>query len=218
MVAIGLLFSGQIISQEYKTIFDSQKPIHIGGFGGPVVEFSGVDGSFATSVGGGGGMILNDFFIGGYGMGLSTLHYKDITTLDPARMILIDYSSQSINFGHGGFWIGGALHPAEAIHLAVSAKIGWGSIGFMNQTNNYHYYNESVNDNVFVFTPQAEVEFNMARWFKVNLGIGYRLVTGTSLTYDAYTTDLQYIGKEKYFNNNEFSSFVGTVSLLFGGF
>jgi hypothetical protein len=88
----------------------------------------------------------------------------------------------------------------------------------MNQTNNYHYYNESVNDNVFVFTPQAEVEFNMARWFKVNLGIGYRLVTGTSLTYDAYTTDLQYIGKEKYFNNNEFSSFVGTVSLLFGGF
>jgi hypothetical protein len=218
LVVFSLVFSGQLISQEFKTIFDTQKPVRISGFGGPIVEFSGVDGSFATSVGGGGAMILNNFFIGGYGMGLATAHYKNIATFDPYNSIFTDYSNQPINFGHGGFWIGGNIKPTEAIHLAFSAKIGWGSIGYMDEMNNYHYYKESIIDNVFVFTPQAEVEFNMARWFKVNLGVGYRMVAGTDLTYNVYTTDLVYGGKEKYFENSEFSSFTGAISLLFGGF
>lgn len=218
LFVISFMLSGQLVSQEFKTIFDSQKPIHFGGFGGPVVEFSGVDGSFATSVGGGGGLILNNFFFGGYGMGLATFHYKDIVRFDQVNSTIVDLSNQPISFGHGGFWVGGNLKPMDAVHIAFSAKIGWGSIGFMNEMNNYHYYQESINDNVFVFTPQVEVEFNMARWFKVNLGVGYRMVTGTDLTYNAYTPDLQYVGTEKYFNNSEFSSFTGTVSLLFGGF
>ena len=39
------------------------------GFGGPIVEFSGFKGKVIPAVGGGGGVFLDDFFIGGYGIG-----------------------------------------------------------------------------------------------------------------------------------------------------
>ena len=215
---LGLTSLNQAISQEFKTIFDSNKPIHVSGFGGPIVEFSGVDGKFATSVGGGGAMIVNNLFFGGYGMGLATIHYKDIISYDPITSKFENYSNTQINFGHGGFWIGGILKPTEAIHFAFSAKIGWGGISLMDQMNYQSYYQPTVIDNVFVFTPQAEVELNLIRWFKINFGVGYRLVSGTDLTYNAYTSDLQYIGQQKYFENSEFNSFSGSISLLFGGF
>jgi hypothetical protein len=206
-------------AQEYRTIFDSNKPLHIGGFGGPLVEFSGVNGEFAVSAGGGGAMIVNNFFFGGYGLGLSTFHYKDIILFNTYTGEIRDFSDVPVSFGHGGFWIGGMMHPAEAIHLACSAKIGWGSISLYEPMDPYTYnHNNTIEDVVFVMTPQIEAEFNLARWFKVNVGLGYRIVTGTDLEYEAYDLDLMYIGTKKYFNNNEFNSFTGTISLLFGGF
>ncbi|MFZ4463834.1 MAG: hypothetical protein ACOYN5_08295 [Bacteroidales bacterium] len=206
-------------AQEYRTIFDSNKPLHISGFGGPLVEFSGVNDEFAVSSGGGGAMIVNNLFFGGYGIGLSTFHYKDIILFDAQSGLIRDFSNVPVSFGHGGFWIGGMMHPAEAIHLACSAKIGWGSISLYEHMDPYASYNsKTIEDVVFVMTPQIEAEFNLARWFKVNVGVGYRIVSGTDLEYEAYNSDLQYIGTKKYFNNKEFNSFTGTISFLFGGF
>ncbi len=210
-------------AQEFKTIFDTQKPLHISGFGGPLVEFSGVNKEFAVSAGGGGALIINNLFIGGYGLGLSTYHYKDIMVYEANNSVFRDYSHVPINFGHGGFWLGGSMKPNNALHLAGSIKIGWGAISFYNdyQYNNQYpnqYMEPAIMDHVFVLTPQLEAEINLARWFKINVGVGYRMVTGTDLTYVAYTQDLMYIGQQKYFDNSEFNSFTGTVSLLFGGF
>lgn len=222
LLTVGIICSGSLFAQEFKTIFDSTKPLHISGFGGPIVEFSAVEGTFATSTGGGGAMILNNYFFGGYGMGLSTNNYKEIIGNEPGTSIIHDYSNVPISFGHGGFWIGGFIKPSEAIHFALSTKIGWGAISFMDRmnqnNNNINYDQYNIIDNVFVLTPQVEVEINFTHWFKLNAGLGYRIVTGTDLTYRAYSSELQYLGKKKYFNNNEFSSLTGTISFLFGGF
>jgi hypothetical protein len=205
--------------QKFKTIFDNNKALRISGFGGPIVEFSSVINEFAVSNGGGGGVIINNFFIGGYGIGLSTNHFKDISYVHPASSsgLPFIYSNERINFGHGGLWLGGSLNPNEAIHLAFSTKLGWGSINLIEERdNNYSLFH--FNDNVFVIQPQIEAEMNITRWFKVNFGLGYRIVTGV----DEKVLDAGVAGgapqMKQFFKSNEFNSLTGTVSLLFGGF
>jgi hypothetical protein len=59
---------------------------------------------------------------------------------------------------------------------------------------------------------------NITRWFKVNFGLGYRIVTGV----DEKVLDAGVAGgapqMKQFFKSNEFNSLTGTVSLLFGGF
>ncbi|MDP2235879.1 MAG: hypothetical protein Q8J88_05560 [Bacteroidales bacterium] len=204
----------------YKTIFDSNNSVRISGFGGPIVEFSSVINEFAVSNGGGGGVIINNFFIGGYGMGLSTNHYKDISYVHPTSSsgLPIVYSNERINFGHGGFWLGGSLKPNEAVHLALSTKLGWGSISLADEDYNSAFTLYSFKDEVFVVQPQIEAEFNITRWFKMNFGLGYRFVAGI----DEKVLDVGSPGGtvqwKQFFKSNEFNSLSGSVSFLFGGF
>jgi hypothetical protein len=205
--------------QTFRTIFDNNETLRISGFGGPIIEFSSVVNEFAVSSGGGGGVIINNFFIGGYGIGLSSNHFKDISYVHPTSSsgLPFIYSNERINFGHGGFWLGGSLKPNEAIHLAYSTKLGWGSINMIEEDNSkyllYHF-----TDNVFVIQPQIEAEMNITRWFKVNFGLGYRFVTGI----DEKVLDVGSPGGmaqwKQFFKTKDFNSLTGTVSLLFGGF
>ena len=55
-------------NDDFKTIFGN-KELRISGFGGPIMSFTSLDGKFAHMMGGGGGIMIGDFFIGGYGMG-----------------------------------------------------------------------------------------------------------------------------------------------------
>lgn len=205
--------------QKFKTIFDNNKELRISGFGGPIVEFSSVINEFAVLNGGGGGVIINNFFVGGYGIGLSTNHFKDISYVHPASSsgLSFIYSNERINFGHGGLWLGGSLNPSEAIHLAFSTKLGWGNINMIEE-NDSRYVLYHFTDNVFVIQPQIEAEMNITRWFKVNFGLGYRFVTG--IDEKVYVIDVAggTPQMKQFFKSNEFNSLTGTVSLLFGGF
>ena len=61
-----------------------------GGFGGPFIEFSSINGSLVADVGGGGAFSVNDFFFGGYGMG------------NDASSVEFEGQEYDIDFGHGG--------------------------------------------------------------------------------------------------------------------
>ena len=143
---------------EIHTLFSGST--RISGFGGPMMSFTTVNGQFAHMMGGGGGVLLGDFFIGGYGEGL--------TNGIPANEYRLD-------FGHGGFWTGYSFMANRPFHPAVSAQIGWGSVG----ERDYNYTNFSM-DNVFVFNPALELELNFTRFFRLGVGIHYRLVQGVN--------------------------------------
>ena len=67
-------------------------------------------------------------------------------------------------------------------------------------------------DRIFTISPQVEIEFNMTEWFKINVGAGYRIVTGIDATY------LDNLGNSvNFYENGDFNSPVGTVTLIFGG-
>jgi len=92
-------------------------------------------------------------------------------------------------------------------------KLGWGEINLegkelMDLPDNFYDFR----DRIFTLIPQAEIEMNMTKWFKINVGIGYHIVTSIDATYLNNSGKLQ-----NFYNASDFNSPVGTISLIFGG-
>ena len=70
------------------------------------------------------------------------------------------------------------------MHFGISTRLGWGSINFDEYYNDVNYKPDNTYlDNVFVFVPQIEAEFNFFKWMKMNVGLGYRVVAGIDKKY-----------------------------------
>jgi len=187
------------------------KDFRISGFGAPITEFSSFDGNFAVSSGGGGAAIFdNKFFIGGYGMGMTTIHnypnvYSENGNLQADHL--------QVSFGHGGLWTGYNFMPNNPIHFVLSLKAGGGAASLINTEFDFEDI-EQYYDYVGVLQPQIDVELNLLRWFKISFGAGYRYVMGIGdETY--YNSDLEEV---RYFDKNDFNSPYGSITFLFGGF
>lgn len=144
---------------DIQTLFSGST--RISGFGGPIMSFTTLNGEFAHMMGGGGGVLLGDFFLGGYGEGLTNG---------------IPVNGNRLNFGHGGFWTGYSFMAARPLHPTVSAQIGWGSVS--EHDPDYSYW--GTPDNVFVFNPALELEMNFTKFFRLGVGVHYRIVTGAN--------------------------------------
>ncbi|MFC2080611.1 hypothetical protein ACFLR8_00190 [Bacteroidota bacterium] len=159
VVIIALAVSGlRAQDSEIQTLFSGGT--RISGFGGPMISFTTVNGEFANMMGGGGGVLLGDFFLGGYGEGLTNG---------------IPVSGNRIDFGHGGFWTGYSFFAHRPFHPTVSAQMGWGAVS----ETDYNFY-ELSSDNIFVFNPAIELEMNFTRFFRLSVGVHYRIVTGAN--------------------------------------
>ncbi len=166
--------------------------IRFSGFGGPLIEFSSINGDLAVSSGGGGAALLNNrFFFGGYGMGLT----------NEVNFTLENQMQVETEMGHGGMWLGGIIKPNKILHFGVSTKLGWGSIDTYDVS--FTQRRSLGDDDIFVVTPQVEMELNVARWFKINVGAGYRKVIGV---------------EETMYQATDFDSGVVTLGFLFGWF
>ncbi len=141
-----------------QTVMNSIRIKRISGFGGPMMSFTTVNGEFAHIMGGGGGIILNNLFLGGYGEGITN------TLNIGGSAYLTDF-----DFGHGGFWIGYEIGHKMIIHPVISTRIGWGSITGYNEIES-----KEVSDNFFVLIPTVSAEINFTRFFKINVGAEYR--------------------------------------------
>lgn len=159
--------------QEYRTLFDGED-LRISGMGGPFMQFTTVAGEFGHMMGGGGAIILNDFFFGGYGLGLTNAisHYEEN-----------DPNDYRLSLGHGGFWMGYTLFGNRPVHATFSTLIGWGEFGYMR----YDTYYPVVRDNIFTLVPTVEVEFNFTRFFRLGVGVSYNYYAGVDEGLHGYT-------------------------------
>jgi hypothetical protein len=195
-------------------IFGNNGKISVNGFGAPIVEFSSKGESFSVSSGGGGAVLFNQtFYIGAYGMGLATEHDVEGLIVKQSNGEIIKYPTMRTVFGHGGFWLGYIHNRKDAIHWGASAKIGWGTIGLVDADFENDSHTKVGLDQVFVLTPQIEMEMNLTRWFKINIGAGYRYVSGVD---KAYTNDNGEV--LSFYKSSDFNSPQASISFLFGGF
>ncbi len=158
-----------------------------GAFGGPIWEM-GLNDKIQTSYGGGGGLVINNFFVGGYG--LATLDLEDL---------IINGDPQVIKLAHGGFWLGATYKPYKLLHLYGTTRIGWGALDIKESTSSI-----SELDRVFVLTPEVGAELNITTWMHLTGTLGYRYLSGTN-------PDNSYSG-------SDFSGAIASISLRFGWF
>lgn len=164
-----MILAAAIVSRaqerEYKTLVDFEEA-RISGQGGPFMQFTALDGEFAHMMGGGGAILLGDFWFGGYGLGLTNR-----VGVDQAKFQ--DYTiDDRFNVSHGGFWMGYSLFGDYPVHVALSTLVGWGQISVSRDS----YYN-IYQDGVFVVCPTVEVELNLTQFFRMGVGASYNLFT-----------------------------------------
>ncbi len=157
------------LSAQTETLFGSG--FRVGGFGGPMMNFATLNGDFAFYSGGGGGAIFDGrFFIGGFGMGLSTDHVFD---LNQGNNPLDDYYAE---IGMGGLWLGYIHKPTKLVHLNFSLPLGGGGLGFSSVDNSGQDAN--ISDGFFMLNPTIGAELNVVSFMKVSLNAGYMIFTG----------------------------------------
>lgn len=180
------------LAAQHETLFDDFTSF--GGFGGPMVEISAINGEVGADVGGGGALILDDLFIGGYGMGTD---YPEITLTEDVGGEFQDIN-YNIRFKHGGLWFGYTPRQYKMGHFYSSLKVGWGKAQLLNDRF------DKPRDRIFVLTPEVGVELNLMDWFKLGFTAGYRWVNG--------------ISKLPTLDDSDFSSPTGVITFRFGSF
>lgn len=189
LIVFILISCTSLYAQEEEVVFD-KVTVH-GGFGGPFFELTGMDGQTGMMAGGGGGVILNNFFFGGFGQGGSFAEHVVNGLVFP------------IDMGYGGLWMGYVVPTHKAIHFYSSLKIAGGgvSLSFDHNSDNTLY-----DEAIFVVQPEAGIELNLIKWFRVALTGNYRIVSGIQP---------DQLGG---LNNSDFNSAGMTLTLRFGKF
>jgi hypothetical protein len=220
-VLFSLILFGPLMAQEETEpqYLLNLKNVKLSGFGGTLTEFSITDGDFAVSTGAGGAFLFNySFYIGVYGLNLTTNHFRadiypsDHNPISNPKLPL--YNDLQLSFENSGIWLGYINSHKKLVHWGANLKIGQGTIGlqdkdFKNDDSDYYF-----KDKVFVASPEIECELNLTRWFKINMGVGYRFVAGVDdKTFTNSNGDLV-----TFYKSSQFNSPIVNVKLLFGRF
>jgi hypothetical protein len=202
LVFVVSLFLCQTSRAQEETLMGSGE-ISSGGFGAPVVKLTEITGDPAVLVGGRGGWIINHTFVlGAGGYGLVTTH----KTQDPLAF-LFPYGETVLSFGYGGLELEYIIQSDKLLHYSVYLLLGGGAVSYRNKNSSDEwddlYDIHSPEDAFFVVESAVNLELNVASFFRINAGIGYRSISG--LKFDSL-------------GNADFSGMTGTLALKFGGF
>ncbi|MEM1123563.1 MAG: hypothetical protein AAGJ18_24200 [Bacteroidota bacterium] len=184
ILVVTLLVNISLFAQS-ETLFSN---VSISGFGGPTFAVSQLNGESTIFAGGGGGAIIGNFFIGGYGEGGSLSN----TT--------IAGEFYDLDLGYGGLWLGYSIASRKAIHPFVSVKLGSGSVDLFSVDNN----RTTSSDNIQVVIPEVGIEFNFTSWMRLVTHVGYREVGG--------------LGNGNIIDKNAVTGVTGGLTLRFGFF
>jgi hypothetical protein len=167
--------------------------IENGGFGGPAVKVTTINGETAVFVGGRGGWIINHTFVlGGAGYGL-------VTNVNAKKT---DSVHQFIEMGYGGLDLEYIASSNDLVHLSLGLLIGGGSIGFKDKDNDM-FDNHRTMESFFVLEPSAHANLNVTRFFRIAGGVSYRYVNGL---------------KSPLSSNTDLSGLSAVLTLKFGKF
>jgi hypothetical protein len=142
--------------------------IESGGFGGPVVRVTSINGESAVLVGGRGGWIINhSFVLGGAGYGL-------VTNVNAKNA---DSVHQFIEMGYGGLDLEYIASSNNLFHFSLELLIGGGGIGFkVGNDDGLNTYRTMKG--FFVVEPSIHANLNVTHFFRIAGGVSYRYVSG----------------------------------------
>jgi hypothetical protein len=185
-----LLSATAVFAQKDETMFSDID--RIGGWGAPLFEYTNLNKDVEVVSGGGGALVLNDFYLGGYGMGTSSLFLNGEGQTD-----------QSLKFKHGGFWLGYTPIQHRVVHPYLSVRLGWGKANYEEKDSSGQTLSKD-RSSIFVTTPEAGLEVNVFSFFRIAATASYRWANG--------------FDPAGGFGEDDLSGFGATLTLRFGGF
>jgi hypothetical protein len=165
IVVLSFLVTAPALAQEIHT---HGNHISQGGFGGPMVRFTEMNGQFAVLGGGHGGWVIDRHFILGGG------GYALIGTNIDVPFGGTPGVRSHLSFGYGGLEMQYVDRPANPVHFLVFGLAGGGSAA-------YHTGASHQNDGVFVIEPGIVFTVHFTRAIHFNVGGTYRFVLGVDL-------------------------------------
>ncbi|PSL32160.1 hypothetical protein [Chitinophaga ginsengisoli] len=162
-----------------ETLFSSKsgKKTTIGAYGAPAAKFTPIDGKFGLLTGGYGGVLLNGKIMLGAGA------YSLVNNVDmPA--VNANAQKEYLNLWYTGF-VAEYIHNSDKlVHWTAGALIGGGAAGRRNKNwwdgdDHDHTYD---NHGFFVAEPYANVELNITKFLRLDVGASYRYVGGSNTT------------------------------------
>jgi hypothetical protein len=155
-----------------ETLLGDLRDVDHGGFGGPVVRLTVVDGDFGVMTGGRGGWIIDHrFVLGGGGYGLVTELETELPG-PPDGSGNPTYVTEKIDVGYGGFIIEYVVASDRLIHCTFEGLIGAGGASTRLGDRDEAF---------FVAEPGANLVLNVTRFIRAGLGASYRYVGGLGL-------------------------------------
>jgi len=204
-------------NEEMKLLFQKKNKnnnrIANGGYGAITVGWSQIDNQSAIVMGARVAWVANHHFaLGLAGRGFFS-DFNNNATYDPSEYFLAG--------GYGGLLFEPIVAPMFPVHVSFPILLGIGGVtaspsggwdNFNYSYNNYYY----DNDMYFVLEPGVDIEFNIAKFFRIAVGASYRLTDGINLNYkylDEFNNEvIQHIDK------NALNALNVDVSLKFGWF
>lgn len=173
-------------NNEIRTLFSKNQSN--GGYGAFTMSYSKIGGYDALVTGGRGAFIFDHALaigLGGYGF-VNNLNYDYHNPGSSSTL-----RNLSLAGGYGGFIIEPIIAGKSPVHLSFPILIGGGGVALVDMYNwdyrgNPHPGYEYDYDAFFVIEPAVELEFNMARFFRLAAAVSYR-----------YTSDIQLQQTEK---------------------
>ncbi len=182
LIIISMLSLVPLVAQQ-QTLFSG--PYSHGGYGGPRLMVSTINGELGILVGGHGGWVMNhSMFIGGGGYGLVN-QIKAPTAKDSTQ--------RYVDFGYVGVELGAILASNSIVHLRVSTLIGGGGLSTSWRDNYYEEYDHHgpyySGDAFFMAEPTVEMVVNMTPWMRLTAGASYRYIDGIETDSDLSDAD-----------------------------
>ena len=161
-----------------------------GGFGGPTIKLTQMDGQFSVMMGGRGGWVINESVViggGGYAL-VNGGSFDDLTD-----------GAGTLEMAYGGLELGYLHRLGDHVDLSFGLMVGAGSVAWEPDGE----MGERTDDGFFVLEPESGITLSVTRAIRLGLGVSYRLVQGAEL-FELEGGDL--------------SGIAGVVSLRFGSF
>lgn len=156
---------------EIRTVFSKNKSN--GAYGAFSFGYSQIDGKDAFVSGTRAAFILDHSLaigLGGYGF-VSDLNYDEIMNEQPVNVGLAG--------GYGGFFVEPILASRFPVHVSFPVLFGIGGVGLTEDSGWWdHYYNYNPKADVYlVVEPSAELELNLAKFFRMSAYVSYRFTS-----------------------------------------
>lgn len=161
---------------DMQTIFTKENLKVTGGYLAPELKIGYVHEDASLYLGAKIGMTFNNkFTLGLAGYGLTNNSNFDINNdpLDPAR----------IGMGYGGLAMEYTFFSDKKIHFSIPVVIGAAGIYIYEDDGDYFNstWDEIENTAALVIEPGINIELNLFKFFRIDLGASYRLVSQTDL-------------------------------------